>query len=86
MHWCINKDTPKLDRAGIATNTRVWRLPHEMLSRLLKFQLLHNNTLQAVGTLWNRTTSIPMGGPFSARSADLHTLWRVKRQGKKLRG
>ena len=44
MHWSINKDTPKLDRAGIATNTRFWRLPHEMLSRLLKFELLHNNT------------------------------------------
>ena len=26
-----------------------------------------------------------MGGPFSAQSADLHTLWRVKRVGKRLR-
>ena len=40
--------------------------------------------LQAVGTLWQRQGSIPMGGPFSAQSADLHTLWKVKRAGKKL--
>ena len=36
-----------------------------------------NNVLQAVGTLWRRDTSIPMGGPVSAQSADLHTLWRT---------
>ena len=41
--------------------------------------------LQVVGTLWKREGSILMGGPFSAQSADLHTLWKVKRAGKKLR-
>ena len=52
---------------------------------MLKFELLHNNVLQAVGKLWSRKISIPMGGPFSAQSADLHTLWGVKENGKRLR-
>ena len=52
---------------------------------VLKFELTENNMLQAVGTLWQREGIIPMGGPFSAQSADLRTLWKVKRAGKKLR-
>ena len=55
------------------------------MTRLLKFELTENNMLRAVGTLWKREGGIPMGGPFSAQSADLHTLWKVKRAGKKLR-
>ena len=51
----------------------------------MRFKLLHNNVLQAVGGLWRNNTSIAMGGPFSAQSADLHTLWRVKRAEKRLR-
>ena len=73
LQWSINKDTPKLDRPGQATNTRFWHLEHDVLSRLLQFELQENNVLQSVGTLWRRETSIPMGGPFSAQCADLHT-------------
>ena len=85
VQWSVRKESAKLDRAGQATNTRFWCITHDLLSRLLKFELTENNMLQAVGTLWKREGAIPMGGPFSAQSADLHTLWKVKRAGKKLR-
>ena len=55
------------------------------MERLRRFERLHNKTLQAVEALWNRTTSISMGGPFSSQSTDLHSLWRIKKAGKKLR-
>ena len=80
LRWSVSKDNAKLDRAGQATNTRMWYITHDLLTRLLRFELTENNMLQAVGTLWKREGSIPMGGPFSAQSAD---LW-VKRAGKKL--
>ena len=85
LQWSVSKESAKLDRAGQATNRRVWCITHDLLTRLLKFELTENNMLQAVGTLWQREGSIPMGGPFSAQSADLHTLWKVKRAGKNLR-
>ena len=85
LQWSVSKESAKLDRAGQATNTRFWCITHDLLSRLLKFELTENNMLQAVGTLWKMEGSIPMGGPFSAQSADLHTLWKIKRAGKKLR-
>jgi hypothetical protein len=84
LQGSINKDTLKLDRAGQATNMWFWHVSHDLLTRLLKFELLSNNVLQAVGTLWHHDTRIPMGGPFSAQSVDLHTLWKIKRLGKKL--
>ena len=84
LPWSVSKDSPKLERAGRATNSQFWCLFHDLLTHLLKFELLHNNMVQAVGTLWQRDTSIPMGGPFSAQSEDLHTLWKVKRAGKRL--
>ena len=86
LHWSIHRDTPKLDRAGVATSEKFWVLTHSHLTAMLNFELLHNNVLQAVGRLWSRKVSIPMGGPFSAQSADLHTLWGVKKNGKKDEG
>ena len=85
QHWSIHRDTPKLDRAGVATSEKFWVLTHSHLTAMLNFQLLHNNVLQAVGRLWSRKVSIPMGGPFSAQSADLHTLWGVKKNGKRMK-
>ena len=85
LQWYVSKESAKLDRAGQATNTRFWCITHDLLSRLLKFEPTENNMLQAVGTPWKREGSIPMGGPFSTQSAALHTLWKVKRAGKKLR-
>ena len=37
----------------------------------------HNNRLQACGSVWTRTHCIPMGGSFSAQSADLHSSWAL---------
>ena len=83
--WSINKDPPKPDRAGQATNTRVWHVPQYLPTRLVKFEMLHNNVLQVVGALWRHDTGIPMGGPFSALCANVHTLWKIERAGKLLR-
>ena len=85
LHWSIHRDTPKLDRAGMATSERFWVLTHDQLTGMLNFELLHNNVLQAVGKLWSRKIGLPMGGPFSAQSADLHTLWVVKKNGKRMK-
>ena len=85
LHWSIHRDTPKLDRAGMATIEKFWVLTHNQLTGMLTFELLHNNVLQAVGKLWSTKISIPMGGPFSAQSADLHTLWGVKKNGKRMK-
>jgi hypothetical protein len=62
-----------------------WVLTHNHLSAMLNFELLHNNVLQAVGQLWSRKVSILVGGPFSAQRADLHTLWGVKKNGKRMK-
>ena len=69
----------------MATSENFWVPQHDRLARMLKFELLHNNVLQADGELWSREISMPLGGPFSAQSADLHTLWGVKKGGKRLR-
>ena len=37
LQWSVNKDTPKLDRAGQATNR--WCISHDLLTRLLKFEM-----------------------------------------------
>ena len=78
LQWSVCKESPKLDRAGQATNTRFWCITHDLLTCLLKLKLTENNTLQAASTLWQREGCIPMGGPFFAQSADLHTLWKVR--------
>ena len=62
-----------------------WNISHDLLTHLLRFEFLKYNVLQAVGALWRHDTSIPMGRPFSAQSAALHTLWKIKRAGKPLR-
>ena len=58
---------------------------HDKVTSSLDFELLHNCVLQVVGKLWSRVSSIPMGGPFSTQSVDLHPLWGIKRAGAKLR-
>ena len=83
--WSISRDNAKLDRAGEAESHRFWHLPHAQLREMLFFEVRENNFLLAAGSLWQRLDSIPMGGPFSAQSADLHTLWGVKTKSKKMR-
>ena len=50
----------------------------EELIELVSFSLLEDNMVVAGGELWKRTQAIPMGGPFSAQSADLHSVWSCK--------
>ena len=85
MVWSISRDSAKLDRVGEATHHRFWHLPHAQLSKMLFFKMHENNFLLAAGSLWQRLDNIQMGGPFSAQSADLHILWGVKTQSKRMR-
>ena len=39
------------------------------------FYLQDDSFCQSVGTCWSRAFALPMGGPFSAPAADLHSLW-----------
>ena len=85
LQWSIQWDTPKLDWAGATTREKFWVPSHDRLTQFLKFELLSNNVLQAVGELWSSELSIQMGGPFSTLSADLQSVWGVKTGGKRLR-
>ena len=82
--WSINRDSPKLDRAGKAAGHWFWHVPPSRLSQMLHFEMHENNFLFAGGSLRQCLGSIPTGGPFSAQRADLHALWGVKTQGKKM--
>ena len=64
VQWPGNKDSPRLDRARQATNSRFWCITHDLLSRLVRFELLHNNGPQAVGGLWHPNGG---GGRFPLR-------------------
>ena len=46
---------------------------------LVHFSLLQDKVVLAVGEPWRRTGAVPMGGRFSAKSADLHCVWCCKR-------
>ena len=46
------------------------------LTTLLLFELERNNTCQTVGKEWFCNRCIPMGGPFSAESDHLHSMWK----------
>ena len=76
--WSISKSSKKLDRAGQAAHKGFWVMSMDELMELVSFSLLHDNTVIAGGELWRRTQAIPMGGPFSAQSADLHSVWSCK--------
>ena len=41
----------------------------------VSFELQVNNKCWSVGKVWGRDQCIPMGGSFSAQSADLHCVW-----------
>jgi|Transcript_25672 hypothetical protein len=57
-----------------------------LLTRLLKFEIRNSEykCFASCWTLWRQDTGIAMCGPFSAQSADLHTLWKIKRVGNKV--
>ena len=86
--WSIHRESKRLDRAGQANSGKFWFLTNDELIKKVKFELRHNNYVQSTGSIrgiyiWRRTGCIPMGGSFSAQSADLHCQWQVyKHRGK----
>ena len=78
MVWCIHSDNKQLDRAGVGSTSHFVHLPHKTLENLVYFSLLTDTYSQASGMLWSRTGAIPMGGPFSAQSVDLRSIWGAK--------
>jgi hypothetical protein len=76
--WSIHRDNKKLDRAGKGTSSRFHYIAHRDLENLVYFSLLTDTYTQASGQIWSRTGAIPMGGPFSAQSADLRSVWGAK--------
>ena len=78
MDWSIHCDNKQLDRARVGTTSRLFHLPHTTLENLVYFSLLTDTYSQASGKLWPRTGAILMGGPFSAQSADLRSIWGIK--------
>ena len=80
MIWSTHRDNKKLDRAGRGTSNRFTHLPHTELENLVYFSLLTDTYTQASGKIWARTGNIPMGGPFSAQSADLWSVWGAKKR------
>ena len=71
--WSIHKDNtwiglaPGLLHAFSTCPMRPWRIS-------FIFSLLTDTYSQAAGKLWSRVGAIPMGGPFSAQSADLQSV------------
>ena len=73
--WSIHKDHKQLDRAGQGASGKFWYMTHEDFCAVLKFEMSKNTYVQANGKVWGRGHCIPMGGSFSAQSADLHSCW-----------
>ena len=80
MMWSIHRDNKRLDRVGQGTSSRFTHLPHVQLENLVYFSLLTDTHTQALGKIWSRTGAIPMGGPFSAQSADPQSVWGAKQR------
>ena len=75
MFWSLHKYNKTLDRAGRATASNFNVMSHSELTGLLEFCLRHDSFCIAVGSCWSRAFALPMGGPFGAQAADLHSLW-----------
>ena len=78
--WSIHRYNKSIDRAGMGTSSRFTHLHHQNLENLVYFSLLTDTCTQASGQVWSRTRAIPMGGPFSAQSADLRSIWAAKKR------
>ena len=75
--WSVHKEHRRLDRAGKGASGKFWYLAHEDLVNLVTFDLTEHIHVWAGGELRHRLRCIPMGGSFSAQSADLHSAWGV---------
>ena len=76
--WSIHETNKSHDRAGEGKRGTFHVLSMNDLISLLEFSLSQDNVVVAAGELWRRTGAIPMGGSFSAQSADLHSVWCCK--------
>ena len=85
LGWSIHKDNSRLDRAGPPKKGTFHFVSMEQLLELVEFSLLHDNVVLASGEPWRRGVAIPMGGSFSAQSADLHRVWMCKKLVARLR-
>ena len=75
MFWSLHKYDKTLDRAGKAAAFNFDVISHQELTELLQFCLQTDSLCVAAGSCWSRAFALPMGGPFSAQAADLHSLW-----------
>ena len=73
--WSVHHSVIALDRARLGANKNFRYISHQDLPHYVSFELEKNNKCWSVGKLWSRTGCIPMGGSFSAQSADLHSIW-----------
>ena len=76
MFWSIQKYDKCLDRCGKANAYNFDIMSHEELTNLIRFCLQEDRFCVAVGQCWSRAFALPMGGPFSAQAADLHSIWK----------
>ena len=75
MCWSIHKTDKSMDRVGKATDYNFSVISHAELVDLITFSLCSDNFCWAAGSAWQRLFAIPMGGSFSAQSADLYCIW-----------
>ena len=75
--WSVHKECKRLDRAGQGNSTKFWYITHEGLVETVEWEMSNNTYIISAGKLWTRQDCIPMGGSFSAQSANLHSLWSV---------
>ena len=69
--WSIHASCNSLDRASKGTSRDFRYVTHTELKELVSFELQKNNHCTAAGRIWKRVNCIPMGGSFSAQSADV---------------
>ena len=85
LGWSIHKENCRLDWAGQAKKSTFHFITMDQLIALVEFSLTCDNVVLAAGEPWRRGGAIPMGGPFSAQSADRHCVWMCKKLASSLR-
>ena len=75
LTWSVHHAHTKMERARKAASGSFHYINHDDLVKIVSHELTHNNGCYSTGDLWTRTNCIPMGGPFSAQGADLHSVW-----------
>ena len=76
MFWSIHRYDRSSDRCGKANAYNFDIISHDELTSLIRFSLHGDGFCIAVGHCRLRNFALPMGGPFSAQAADLHSIWK----------